>query len=137
MRRMRKGDQGRTAGNLLERCPVKAYSPTVQSRRTWKIPPAAPKRFSGEVAGHPWNLFCSFLFFSALFLPLFSLSSSSSSSSLLSFLSHRLPFNPSRLFFSLFSSLYPLYPLFPPSSLSPSPSFSPRYSIPSDPIKCH
>ena len=65
-----------------------AYSYTViqlysaKSRTAWKIPPTPPKRFSGEVAGHPWNLFCSFLFFSALFLPLFSLSSSSSSSSL-------------------------------------------------------
>lgn len=46
-----------------------SYGYTAQSRRTWKIPPAPPKRFSGEVAGHPWNLFCSFLFFSALFLP--------------------------------------------------------------------
>ena len=53
-----------------------AYSYTViqlysaKSRTAWKIPPTPPKRFSGEVAGHPWNLFCSFLFFSALFLPL-------------------------------------------------------------------
>lgn len=65
-----------------------AYSYTViqlysaKSRTAWKIPPTPPKRFSGEVAGHPWNLF---LFVSFL---LSSFSSSSSLSLLLLLLFH-------------------------------------------------